>query len=77
MTYYDLNMNSKRITATDYITPSLASPVIDASYNFTTISIATDASGRNLLIPSPYNGQFCFLLGTNLLTCYNNGHGLK
>jgi hypothetical protein len=60
-----LNMNNNPITNCSLISPG-------TNNKFSVITLAADQTTRNADIPSPYNGQFCFLLDTKSLQYYNS-----
>ena len=64
-----INMNNQPITNCELISPSI-------SNNFSVISINTNSTTRDSTIHSPYNGQFCFLLSTAELQCYNSSYSM-
>lgn len=67
----DLSANS--LVNVNNIIPSRANPQIDASFNFSVVSVSKNTTGRGNLIPNPYFGQLNFLTGPNILQMYNNG----
>ena len=68
-----LDLSGNNLVNVNNLTVSRASPQVDASFNFTIVRIASTTATRDTNIPSPYNGQLCFILNTNLLQYYNNG----
>jgi hypothetical protein len=68
-----VDLSANNLLNVNNLTVSRATPQTDASFNFTIVRISTDASARDIALPTPYNGQLCFLLGSNTLQYYNNG----
>ena len=72
----NLDLSRNWLQNLSYLVPC-QKPVIassnDSSYNFSVFSVAYNSTARSSLIPSPYNGQFCFLLSTSTLEYFNNG----
>ena len=66
-----INLNSNNITNVNTITATNIS--VPSPYNYSIISIYTNTTARDVALPSPYLGQFCFLTGTNKLQYYNSG----
>ena len=69
-----VDLSANTLLNVNNLTVSRARPQTDASYNFTIVRISTDASARDIAIPSPYNGQLCLLLNSSILQLYNNGN---
>ena len=63
---YSIDMNTHDINNCNNIT-------VSSPYNFSIISIFDTDTTRDLIIPSPYTGQFCFITSSNKLQFWNGG----
>lgn len=54
-------------------TLSCANITVPSPYNYSVISIFPDTTSRDIGIPSPYTGQFCFVISTSKLQFYSSG----
>ena len=62
-----INMNSQPITNVSLISPS-------STNKFSVVAIEYDQYWRGQNIPSPYNGQLCFMLDTKTLTYFSTAY---